>query len=72
MLPQAEKEKIIFEEIFAEEKVIKFVQFAGLTSCCYTYCAQKMHQNIPFPDEKTQKFSGKGLILLPTLYYAKP
>jgi len=39
----------------------KFVQFAGLTSSLlYALCIQ-IHKNMPFPDESTQKCSGKGL-----------
>ena len=28
--------------------------------CCYTHCASKNGQNIPFPGERTLQFSGQG------------
>jgi len=35
----------------------KFAQSAGLTSCLTLGYTSKMHRNISFPDERTQKFS---------------
>jgi len=45
----------------------KFAQFVGLTSCFYTHDVHKMHYSIPPPDERTLKYSERGLTPFPDL-----